>query len=703
MRQIIFFLLLFSTPAFAQNSDIFRIDSLPTEGVLLNKGWKWHAGDNPDFAKTDFDDLPWEGIDPTLTIPKLKQIDTKKPLWLRLKLSGQKPQSATFSVKHSGASEIFLNGKLIKSYGVIENKDTKTMAYNPLNEQVILNLDSNINTIAIRYYFQKDLKYEAMFGETFPLFSAQLNANTFQVSVAEKYVWEGFNIGVPFILFIVHLIFFLYYTPAKTNLWYSLSSFFGFLGNYLLFKMRVSHGIEDKNTLINYAVVLSIFNIIFLFYTIYIFLKQKNKWLIIIFISLSFISLFNQFLGFIELGPLVTFVYLAFVIYMSIQANRQGIQGAKAIIVGLVFYAIFWALFLLSFQWQALHSSSDILFHLATLTLPIVISTLLGLEFKNTNITLIKNLEEINSLSIEKQQILFSQNETLEKQVQERTAELQLKNRDLEIETALERIRSRSIAMQQSDELSGVIKVIFEQFQSLGFNIQQAGFTTNIHEMDWDLWLAIPNYVYPNKVILPYFDHPLFTRGREILANNQDFIADVLSFEETNDWFQHMFKTPFFSKIPEKTKEYLLNIKGMARSAVNTKNIALTIFNYDATPYSPEENLILRRFAHAFEQSYNRFLDLQKAEAQVREGEIEIALERVRSKTMAMHSSDDVTAAIATMFTELEKLGVENLRCGTANINPNKTMGIWSVSNVENLKSAKGAGIFDMNAHILWQ
>lgn len=25
----------------------FRIDSLPPQGVLLDKGWKWHAGDNP--------------------------------------------------------------------------------------------------------------------------------------------------------------------------------------------------------------------------------------------------------------------------------------------------------------------------------------------------------------------------------------------------------------------------------------------------------------------------------------------------------------------------------------------------------------------------------------------------------------------------------------------------------------------------------
>ena len=47
-----------------------------------------------------------------------------------------------------------------------------------------------------------------------------------------------------------------------------------------------------------------------------------------------------------------------------------------------------------------------------------------------------------------------------------------------------------------------------------------------------------------------------------------------------------------------------------------------------------------------------------------REAQIEAGLERVRARTMAMHSSDDVSAATATMFTELEKLGIENFRGG---------------------------------------
>ena len=48
----------------------------------------------------------------------------------------------------------------------------------------------------------------------------------------------------------------------------------------------------------------------------------------------------------------------------------------------------------------------------------------------------------------------------------------------------------------------------------------------------------------------------------------------------------------------------------------------------------PEMHDIFKRFAKVFEQTYTRFLDLQKAEAQAREAQIEAALEKVRSTSL---------------------------------------------------------------------
>ena len=58
---------------------------------------------------------------------------------------------------------------------------------------------------------------------------------------------------------------------------------------------------------------------------------------------------------------------------------------------------------------------------------------------------------------------------------------------------------------------------------------------------------------------------------------------------------------------------------------------------------------LLERFANVFDLTYTRFLDLQKAEAQAKESQIQLALERVRARTMAMQKSDELfEAAVIT-------------------------------------------------------
>ena len=65
-----------------------------------------------------------------------------------------------------------------------------------------------------------------------------------------------------------------------------------------------------------------------------------------------------------------------------------------------------------------------------------------------------------------------------------------------------------------------------------------------------------------------------------------------------------------------------------------------------------------------FDLAYRTYTDITKAEAQAREAQIEAALERVRARTMAMHKSDDLTSAVATVFEELRTLGLKTIRCG---------------------------------------
>ena len=126
-------LVLFALHADGQNSsNVFRIDEIPTN-LLLNEGWEFKAGDNPEWSKQDLNDGGWSPIDPTLELHNLPQVKNAGIGWFRLKLqvdSSLMGESLTMVVSNIGASEIYLNGKLISRFGIVspdyENEQTET-------------------------------------------------------------------------------------------------------------------------------------------------------------------------------------------------------------------------------------------------------------------------------------------------------------------------------------------------------------------------------------------------------------------------------------------------------------------------------------------------------------------------------------------------------------------------------------------------
>ncbi len=215
--------------------------------------------------------------------------------------------------------------------------------------------------------------------------------------------------------------------------------------------------------------------------------------------------------------------------------------------------------------------------------------------------------------------------------------------REAQIEAALERVRSRSMGMQKSEELKEVIQVVYEQFVHLNIHIEHTGFIIDYKARDdMHIWLA-DQHLVPSEVTIPCFDSPPNNSIKEAKEKGQDFFKYHLTFEEKNKFYQDLFK--FVPGVPEETLEYYFNCPGLAGSGVLLENIGLYIENFSGTPYTDEENNMLMRFGKVFQQTYTRFLDLQKAEAQAREAQIEAALERVRSRTMAMQKSDELQSA----------------------------------------------------------
>jgi signal transduction histidine kinase len=230
--------------------------------------------------------------------------------------------------------------------------------------------------------------------------------------------------------------------------------------------------------------------------------------------------------------------------------------------------------------------------------------------------------------------------------------------RESQIQLALERVRSRSMAMHKSDELLEVATILADQLTQLDFKFDNVSFGENNQADDFKFWVATTGNEQPIQIHVPYLDNPAPKRVKEAQKKGVKFFADILSQEENRQWSQHLIDNSASLKaLPGNIKNYILNSAGYARSTVILKDINIYIGNYKAIPYTEYENHLFQRFAQVFEQSYTRFLDLQKAEAQAKEAQIELGLERVRAKAMAMQHSDhlkDVIKVIGHQLHELE-------------------------------------------------
>src|ERR1051326_7608708 len=116
-----------------------------------------------------------------------------------------------------------------------------------------------------------------------------------------------------------------------------------------------------------------------------------------------------------------------------------------------------------------------------------------------------------------KDQPLTDKTTDLERQLAEKTAELEKKNRELQIESSLEKVRAIALSMKQPSDMLEICKTISAQLESLGVkeirNVQTAIF----HE-DRGTYFNYESYAKHNKTVFTetnYKDHPEATAFAE--------------------------------------------------------------------------------------------------------------------------------------------------------------------------------------------
>lgn len=464
-------LFLFST-TLSWGQSIITIDSLPAEGLLLNKGWKWNAGDNPEWANPEFDDSKWIEVSPSQDLSNIPQLTQKGIGWFRatLEFSPLVAQKlTTLHISQSLASEIYINGLLAKKIGVVSSTPDSVKAVNASRSAVIgipYSVSYPFVQISIRVAYEQHSFYNRVgFSRNYgmrAIITETDNANAVRDKIRYQIYYGWFQVGVSFILTFLHLAFFFLYPTQRANLYFSITTFF--LGiAFLCIPLTLSY----LDYLFSYFLAELIQTIsfpvayIFLVRAIYEIYHQKTGvlyWLIVAFGVVVVILLFTPYSLGSTLAELGTeFLMTTEVIRVTALALRRRQPGARLIMIGmgisLIMFTIFYAQLVLG-HYDAEEVAGIFAYQAAVLCVPMSISLYLAINFSIINRDLINKLQENNALTqrnlaqeLEKQHLLAVQNELLESQVKERTAQL---------EQSLEELKSTQNQLVQREKMASL-------------------------------------------------------------------------------------------------------------------------------------------------------------------------------------------------------------------------------------------------------
>jgi len=258
-------------------------------------------------------------------------------------------------------------------------------------------------------------------------------------------------------------------------------------------------------------------------------------------------------------------------------------------------------------------------------------------------------MNDETSISSKQPEQLLSEIEFLRK-------ELALKNRELEIEASLEKIRARTIAMQKSEELAETSLLLFEEFKALGEIADQV----TIGIFDENNSTAIMSATINGSQLLQVevdLNEPIVMKKvyDSWLKNEKSVIIETsgASLRKYNQYRNTLRGYKLFSEDVGPEDRWIVHCARFSKGMLSFSS---------SQRKSPELLYLLERFASVFDLTYRRFLELKKAENHAREAEIELSLENVRSTAMSMNQAEDMLDVCRLIAIQLERLGVKEIR-----------------------------------------
>jgi serine phosphatase RsbU (regulator of sigma subunit) len=399
------------------NRAMFYIEASDLENeyrtIYIPDQWLYQAGDSIHWANPGYDDSNWESVSTLLGPNQLPLMTWNGIGWFRLVLDVDStlvgvPLGIDIPVQN-GASEIYLNGALLYSYGIVSSDSTRESFSVDRSPKSIVFTQSGLNVLAVRYSNHKATHFvESGYNAGFRYLLVDLN---YQVNGALKTTrWTSVHqflfTGILLVFTIIHFLLFLFYPKQKQNLYFALfTSAFGFM-NFLSYESYYSNMGMDVINLAQVQFVMVLFTMLFFLlfsYSLYYSQIPRQFWIFTVsFLTLgfSFNASQGQILEMVILGVVAVFVIE--ILRILIVAAFKKKRGALVFSVGLILFMtaeIYAAGVNLDYFETAFNRSGEIAGITGIIVLLITMSVSLSRGFAETNLKLEYKLREVKELS----------------------------------------------------------------------------------------------------------------------------------------------------------------------------------------------------------------------------------------------------------------------------------------------------------------
>jgi signal transduction histidine kinase len=213
---------------------------------------------------------------------------------------------------------------------------------------------------------------------------------------------------------------------------------------------------------------------------------------------------------------------------------------------------------------------------------------------------------------------IIAENLQLHEILKKQTNELEHKNRQLEIETALEKVRIVALSMKEPADMLSVCRNISNQLQNLKVSDIRNIQTAIINEPK-GIYLNYEYYRLHDKTFITEVDysHPVQAAFvNQMMKDPEAFYTITFEGAELKDWFEYQKTTNQFAD------SFLAEASSLSYYWYSIGPVALGISTY--SPLNEEDLEIFKRFRNVFELAYRRYNDLKIAEAHVVQAELDM-------------------------------------------------------------------------------